>query len=169
MSYQSHWINQLSTDEKAAGCLPFLIEAGLVGPEVDDATRQHIAGVITALGDRLKVFSDILESTEFFLADADLPYDEKAFEKRLRKQPESVELLKTFREILATTDPFDTDSLEKALHDFVESRDVKIGQIIHALRVAVTGKAKGPGMFECLELIGQQSCLTRIDQALGRL
>ena len=137
--------------------------------EIDDATRQRVSRVITALGDRLKVYSDILESTEFFLPDADLRYNEKALDKRLRKQPESVELLKGFREILDTTDPFDTDSLEEGLHDFVESRDVKIGQIIHALRVAVTGKAKGPGMFECLELIGRESCLKRIDQALGRL
>jgi glutamyl-tRNA synthetase len=41
--------------------------------------------------------------------------------------------------------------------------------VIHALRVAVTGKPAGPGMFDCLELLGRESCLTRIDQALARV
>jgi glutamyl-tRNA synthetase len=46
---------------------------------------------------------------------------------------------------------------------------VQIGQIIHVLRVAVTGKAVGLGMFETLEILGRQSVLARIEQALARL
>ena len=38
--------------------------------------------------------------------------------------------------------------------------------MIHALRVAVTGKAVGFGMFEILEILGRDSCLARIDRAL---
>ena len=50
---------------------------------------------------------------------------------------------------------------------FVESEGVKIGQIIHALRVAVTGKAIGFGMFEILEILGRERSLARIDRALS--
>jgi glutamyl-tRNA synthetase len=45
---------------------------------------------------------------------------------------------------------------------------VKIGQVIHALRVAVTGKAIGFGMFETLEILGREACLRRIDLAFQR-
>ena len=55
------------------------------------------------------------------------------------------------------------------LKAFIEERGVKIGQLIHALRVAVTGKAVGFGMFETLTLIGRERCLARIDRALSRL
>jgi glutamyl-tRNA synthetase len=41
--------------------------------------------------------------------------------------------------------------------------------LIHALRVAVTGKAVGAGMFETLVLLGRDRCLNRIDRALGRI
>ena len=41
--------------------------------------------------------------------------------------------------------------------------------MIHALRVAVTGKPVGFGMFEILEILGRERCLSRIDQALHRL
>ena len=50
---------------------------------------------------------------------------------------------------------------------WIAERDLAIGQIIHAVRVAVTGKSSGIGMFECLELLGQESVLRRIDRALA--
>ncbi len=50
---------------------------------------------------------------------------------------------------------------------FVEQQGVKIGQIIHALRVATTGKGVGLGMFDALGLLGRERCLKRIDRALA--
>jgi len=52
---------------------------------------------------------------------------------------------------------------------FIELYDIKIGDIIHALRVAVTGKGVGLGMFEALEILGKERCLTRIDRCLERV
>ena len=48
------------------------------------------------------------------------------------------------------------------------SRSIKMGDIIHALRVAVTGKAVGLGMFDTVEIVGRESCLARIDRACQR-
>ena len=50
----------------------------------------------------------------------------------------------------------------------MEDEGIKIGEIIHALRVAVTGKAVGFGMFETLEILGRESCVNRIDLARER-
>ena len=62
---------------------------------------------------------------------------------------------------------FDADALDKLLHDFCETEDVKIGQIIHAIRIASTGKPSGPGMFDCLAVLGKDRVLARIDRALA--
>src|SRR5690606_18339653 len=94
-------------------------------------------------------------------------YDEKAVEKRLRKPAEAAPLLTSFREQLAAAETFDAASLETMLHGFVESQGITIGQIIHALRVAVTGKAVGFGMFETLAILGRERSLARIDRALA--
>ncbi len=75
-------------------------------------------------------------------------------------------LLAKFKEELAAVEPFAARSLEAALKRFVESQDIKIGQIIHALRVAVTGKGVGFGMFETLEILGRDRCLKRIEHVL---
>ena len=124
------------------------------------------AGVEAA---RIQVAGDILDFDDFFTANDALVFDEKALEKRLRKPPDAADLLKGFRERLATAETFDAPALEDLLKAYVEERDVKIGQIIHALRVAVTGKAIGFGMFETLALVGRERCLARIDRALSLL
>ena len=67
---------------------------------------------------------------------------------------------------LADAEPFDVESLDQLLHGFVEREEIKMGQIIHALRVAVTGKGVGFGMFEILAILGRERCLRRIDRAL---
>jgi len=76
-------------------------------------------------------------------------------------------LLSAFRDELATTEPFTARRLDELMHQFVDTREIKIGQIVHAVRVAVTGKAVGFGMFETLEILGQQRSLSRIDRALA--
>ncbi|HID24792.1 MAG TPA: glutamate--tRNA ligase, partial [Planctomycetaceae bacterium] len=165
--FQAHWMSQLDLEQKTAGCLPFLIQAGYIAEEVDDETRRFVARLVRAMGDRLKVFSDILDYEEFFLDDEQLVYDEKVVEKRLRKPADARQLLRQFRERLATVEPFDAPTLDRLLHQFVEAKGVKIGHVIHALRVAVTGKSVGIGMFDCLELLGRERCLRRIDRALA--
>src|SRR5207249_1374976 len=106
-SYQQHWMNQLPLDQKIAGCLPFLQQAGLLADEADSATKAHVGRVIAAMGDRLKVFSDILDFREFFVADDAMPFDEKAFGQRIRDAAEAPGLLRALREDLATVEPFE--------------------------------------------------------------
>ncbi len=145
ISYQSHWMNQLSTEEKVSGCMPFLLKAGMIA-EDNEPQRAFVANLIVALEDRIKLFSDILEFDEFFRSDTDMVYDEKAFKKRVNKEGVA-DRLKMFRDILAETEDFTEENLETLLKTFVEVKAIKIGDIIHALRVATTGKPKGTGMF----------------------
>lgn len=167
-SYQAHWMNQLSRDEKIAGCLPFLIQASLIPENPDAQTQEYLGRVIDILGERLVIFGDILSADDFFLPDDQLPYDEKAFQKRITKPPEAAGRLKAFREKLAAVENFDAATLETLLKDYCEAEGIKLGDVIHAVRVAATGKAKGPGLFDCLAVLGRERCLARIDQSLSK-
>jgi len=44
--------------------------------------------------------------------------------------------------------------------------NMKVGDIIHAVRVAVTGKTVGPGLYDCLAILGREKSLARIARAL---
>ena len=163
MAFQEHYMGERAAEATAAACLPYLEAAGL------PADEPRVGAVVRAAGDRLKVAGDILDFDDFFRSGDEIAMDEAAFEKRLRKPEDAAELLRGFRERLAEVEPFDAAALETALKSYIEQREVKIGRIIHALRVAVTGRAVGFGMFDTLALIGRERCLVRIDRALERL
>src|SRR5262249_893038 len=156
-------------ERKVEMALPYVQQAGLVPVPLPGDVRAKVTQILRAAGDRIKTAGDILDYRDFFLSDDQLPYDEQAFDKRLRKPPEAARLLARFKDRLATVASFDAATLEKALQDFAQSEGIKNDQIIHALRVAVTGKAVGFGLFESLAILGKEHCLARIDRALGRL
>ena len=121
--------------------------------------------IITASGDRLKVAGDILPYADFFFVER-VTYDEQAAEKNLRK-PGALPLLAKLEERLAAVEPFEVEPLEQALQQFIADEGIKIGDVIHALRVAVTGKAVGPGLYDCLAILGRQTCRARIERTLA--
>ncbi len=82
---EGEWMKSLPIDRKVAGVLPYLKREGLVAEPLDDATRTRIEMVIAALGDRLKLFSDILKLGRYFFTDT-LTHDPDAVKKRLRKE-----------------------------------------------------------------------------------
>ncbi len=169
VAFQSRWMHQLSPKDKVELCLPYLISAGLVQSPVDAASREIVASVITAANDRIKLAGDVLDYDDCFVADEQLQYDSVAFEKRLQGDAPAVTMLRKFRGELQKLEPFTVENTEACLKQFVEAEGIKFNQIIHALRVSVTGKSVGFGMFDSLAILGKKSSLARIDRALSLL
>jgi glutamyl-tRNA synthetase len=164
---EGEWMKRQPIDRKVAGVVPFLAKEGLVSEPLDEATRARVVAVIEALGDRLKVFSDILKLGRYFFT-TDLTYDSDAVKKRLRKEGVP-ELLAGLDELLARVEPYDVATLEKAVHEFAESRGLPMGQVVNPLRVATTGQGVGPGLYDCLYILGRDACRRRIAQTLQML
>ena len=166
MAFEERRMGALPAADKVDAVAPYLRRLGLLGAEPSPAERARLQAVVAAAGDRIKVAGDIVRYAEFFQEDGALPYDEKAFARRVAA-PGAADRLRRFRTVLETVEPFDAAALDAALHRFVESEDLRVGQIIHAVRVAVTGKGVGFGLFEALEILGRASTLARIDRALA--
>ena len=166
MAFEERRMQALPEDERVDAVAPFLRRLGVRGAEPTAAERARVRSVAAAAGDRIKVAGDIVRYREFFEEDRAFAYDEKAFAKRLAA-PGAAERLRRFRPVLETVEPFEAAALDAALHRFVEAEGLRVGQIIHAVRVAVTGRAVGFGLFEALEILGRASTLARIDRALA--
>jgi glutamyl-tRNA synthetase len=117
----------------------------------------------------LVIAGNILNYRDFFVDDERLEMDAAAFEKRIVKPTEAGHLLNEFKKWLVGIPDFSAATLESAMAEFVGQFQITINQIIHALRVALTGKAVGFGMFETMEILGRDRCLRRLDAALFRL
>jgi glutamyl-tRNA synthetase len=148
--------------------LRFLQQAGLISDPPPCDVGPKLARIIEASGDRLKVSGDILNYADFFfIADNELVYDEKDFQKRVAPETSRV-LLGKLRDRLAAVEPFEVQPLEAAVQQFLTDEQIKIGDIIHTIRVATTGKSVGPGLYDCLAILGKPACLARIDRALKK-
>ena len=168
MAFQERYMQKVPTPDKVAATAAFLQRAGIVPDPLRPADLDRLTHVVEAAGDRIKVAGDILNYTELFQGDEVFSYDDKAFDKRIRAAA-AAELLGRFRIQLEAVDPFDAATLDSMMHRFIESEAITVGQIIHAVRVAVTGKAIGFGLFDVLAILGREASLTRIDRALARL
>jgi len=160
-----HWVTgeymKLATlDRKIDGVIPILQRAGLLADNID---RDKIGQVVIALGDRLKIFADVLNYAAFFFRDPQ--YDAKSVKQRLHKDG-IADALREFADVMKATEPFDVPTLEAKLLAFSESKQMKGGDLNHALRVATTGVMIGPGVFECLVILGKDETLRRIQLAL---
>ncbi|HTM54989.1 MAG TPA: glutamate--tRNA ligase [Pirellulales bacterium] len=166
-AFEDHYMQQMPLKQKVSAMLDYLQRARLVQTPAPCDVGPKLTRIVEAAGDRLKVLGDILAYADFFFQ-TEVHYDEKAFEKSLRK-PGAAELLSRFRHRIAKIEPFDVAALEAGMQAFVAEENIKIADIVHSVRVATTGKPVGPGLYDCLEILGKPVVLERIERALDRL
>lgn len=93
--------------------------------------------------------------------------DEKAWQKVMKDG--ALPALEAVRDALAHADAFDAAAVEAALEPLPLRLDAKPGRVYQPIRVAITGTAVSPGIFESLAALGRDESLARIDAAVARL
>lgn len=170
LAFQERAMQRLPLEEKYQGVLPYMIQGKML-PGIDKIEQisleleNKIKSLLAAAGDRIKVFGDILDYSDFFVPDEELPYDSAAVEKRLRKE-NAPELLRKYLAKLEALETLTTANTETAMQELIDEEQIKVGEIIHPVRVAATGKGVGIGVFETLEILGKESVTRRFMRAL---
>ena len=168
-AFQARHMARLDLKKKTSRAVKFLQQAGWVADPPSCDLGPRVAAVLQAAGDRFQVAGDILGFPEFFVEDDQLTFDASAVAKRLAKG-DAADLLAEFAgEVRSLESEPNAETWERALKSFLEQRGRKIGELIHAVRVAVTGRAVGAGMFETLAILGRDACLRRFERALRHL
>ncbi|MEI6845477.1 MAG: glutamate--tRNA ligase, partial [Candidatus Firestonebacteria bacterium] len=149
-----YYIRQKQEPEIAALVRPFLLNAGITPDE------QLLLKVVKLEKERLKKLTDILDSRYFFTEVTE--YDPAAFEKHF-KDPAKVELFKKYCAEISTVSFLSAD-LEAFTRTFAEKNGKKLGELVHPVRLALTGKLVSPGLFEVMETLGKEVCLKRLNK-----
>ena len=152
------YIGRLTAGELAAAVRPLLAAAGLDAHRVvtDPATLERLLELLRPRAKRLTEFAEqavplLQEPAEY----------EPAAEKHLAV-PGLSEHLHALVEALRVVEPFSEPAVEATFRAVASERNVKAGVLIHATRVAVTGRTNSPGLFEILVLLGRETVLGRI-------
>ncbi len=137
-------------------------------PRAAAAPIELVRRIAPLVRERLKRLADFDAFAGFFF-DAELDYD-PALLVHKKATPDLVrDALAAAHATLSAIETWDVETMEAACRALCESRGWKIGPVFMALRVAVTGRTATPPLFECMEILGQATCLARIQAALSRL
>jgi glutamyl-tRNA synthetase len=163
-AFQDRHMRAIPVDAKVPAALQYLQKAGLVAAPPPASIGPYLARVIEAAGDRIKTTGDILQFREFFVADDELALTGSEFDKAL-KAASAVALLREFAARLESLPVFEPAAIEQELKAFVAERNVKVGELIHPLRFAATGRSVGLGLYDALAILGRERSLARIRRA----
>lgn len=135
--------------------------------------KQHItcipekaAAICSVMKDRVTFPSDFWTETSYFF-NAPTQYDETVVNSKWTG--EAVQAIQAFKEAVQSLEEFNAESVKTALHDVLEKQGLKIGKVLQALRVAVTGVGAGPDLMQTMAIIGKEELIQRIDKALDAL
>ena len=136
-------------------------------PDLRDASERiawwdYLAAQIQV---RTKFLSGLGDSIRCFVSD-DFPFDEKAVEKRLRK-PGVKALLLDLAERFEKVADWSAQALEAVVKELSQGNGM--GPWVHPIRVAVSGRGEGIGLFEMLQLLGRETTLARLRKAADTL
>ena len=123
---------------------------------------DYLAGQVQV---RTKFLKDIPDAIRCFVSD-DFPFDGKAVEKRLRK-PGAKDILLDLAERFSKVEDWSAPALEAVVKEL--SQGGGMGPWVHPVRVAVSGRGEGIGLFEMLQLLGREKTLGRLRRAAAEL
>ncbi len=155
-------IRRMPVQELSAHLLIFARAAGF------NADPQKMLQVTPLIQERIKLLRDVASVADFFFVHELPPYDAAELVPQKGDRAMAVTVLERGREVLSNIE-FNHQALDTALRHAAQELKVKTGQMFQPIRVAVCGRKNAPPLFETLEVLGRETCLRRMDQAIRLL
>ncbi len=161
------WLNAehirgLTVEELSARLMPIVQAAGY------DVQPVEMREITVLIRERIKLLRDVLTVADFFFVDQLPPYDPAELIPQKGDALLARRVLEKGRDVLANTE-FRHDQLDYALRAAAQELGVKAGQMFQPIRVAVCGRKNAPPLFETLAILGRETCLERISQAIQKI
>ena len=165
VSMNARYISMLPLEELAPYVRAELQSSGLWDDDYDSSRKEWFFTVIDLIRTRLHTLTDFSTRGRPYFSDT-FPYEEKAVAKNLAKDAHLPGYLAELAEVLQQLERFSAAGIEDAVRALCEKRAVKPGLLINAVRTAVTGQSAGPGLFELTEVLGRETTVRRLGEAL---
>jgi glutamyl-tRNA synthetase len=163
------WLNGqhlslISVSELEPRVTPAIVAAGLATEADLAARREWYIQLLDVLRVRARTIDDIVRQAAPYFP-GDISYDPDVVAKHWKNREETAELLTAVAAALESAPSWDAATLEVALRDLAEQRGITGGHLFQPLRVALTGLAVSPGIFEVLVLMGRNLAITKVRKA----
>ena len=152
------YIRMLEPDHLIEALAPFL---------PDHVDRGLLPGIIPLVQTRMDRLTQFIELAGFFFAEPE--YETALLTEQKLGADRSHALLRRIQAVLQDLPAWDVSTMEQTFRALTETEGVKMRQTAEVARVAITGSKAGPPLFESMELLGREVCLSRVDHALARI
>ncbi|MDR1142701.1 MAG: glutamate--tRNA ligase, partial [Spirochaetaceae bacterium] len=167
--YNGRYIRMKSDAELAELTLPAAVEQKLfAGGPPSGEERARYTAAMPLVRERADFLYEIPSRVAYLFRDPPAPAAEEYIPKKL-DLPSAVKLLRLGRELVPAIAAADDGDAERLVREKAEAENLKPGDLLMPLRVAVTGARVSPPLFGSVRLLGAERCLARIGAALGVL
>jgi glutamyl-tRNA synthetase len=155
------WFNQqyiiASSDQKLAKAIrPVIEKNGHQPPE------NYLEGICKLLKERVNLYPDFWTSGYYFFEDVK-EYDMKTIQKKW--MPERIDLFFQLQHVIKQQHPFSAENIESSVKTFINEKNLKFGDVLPILRIALSGTLKGPDLFGMIALMGADKTCKRLEKA----
>ncbi|VAX37502.1 Glutamyl-tRNA synthetase @ Glutamyl-tRNA(Gln) synthetase [hydrothermal vent metagenome] len=150
------YIKQMEAKVLAEALIPLLREEGLLR---EDQDRNQLETIINLFKPRMSTLCDFLKLADFMFKDSldvDIALKEEHLPENLAKK------FVLLSERLAGVEAFEAAVVEKTFKNLMEELGIKPSEMVRPIRVAVTGKDSGPGLFEIMSILGKEKIIQRL-------
>lgn len=124
---------------------------------------DYLLKIINLMKERVHFIPEFWEQCAFFFV-APTDYDEQVIKKRWK--PGTDVHLKKISDILSSVQPFNKEKAHNLVMEYIQGTELNMGQIMNSFRLSLVGAAKGPDMFEIIDLLGVAETQKRIARAI---
>ncbi|MFN0252817.1 MAG: glutamate--tRNA ligase [Kofleriaceae bacterium] len=144
-------------DEYTQRTLPFLHARGLA-----NATSSGVIRALPSIRERAQTFVQAADLLDPFFREPPI-MDEKAAKKFLVR--DAAPRLRDLHRLLAGTTDWNVAALEASITGWLDRSQLELKDIGQPVRVALTGRAASPSLFEVLAILGRETSLARLERA----
>lgn len=156
-----NWINsehieRSDTSRLVDLLLPFLEERQLAG----ERDRPRILRTVELFEGRFNTLAQFCERTDYVFSDH-YEVETESVAKHLCDE-QTMKNLRVLADKLESLQDFSVNTIEPVMRGLADELGATAAKIIHPARVAITGRAVSPGIFEVMELVGKEACIRRL-------
>ncbi len=161
-----NWLNAEHLRKKENSELLILLREELSNSKFkqQDYSNDYLLKIIEAMKERVTFIKDYLEKSPYFF-EAPEEYDTEVVGKRWKNN--SPELMKKLSEKFEMLGNPKKEDYENSLKETASELGITNGDLIHPLRLAVSGMGAGPGVFDIVDILGKDESIKRIKKAIG--
>src|SRR5580698_1345045 len=151
----SQYIKEMDTAQLAEALRP-LVAAKYPGARTEGKDFEHVVQLYKG---RMNTLLDFLDWTDFIFNDQ-VRFDEEVKAKHLTQN-----LQKEFDLLAQRLGPiseYNVKTTEEVFRGVVAQLGIEAGVLVHPVRVALTGKAVGPGLFDTMVILGREKTVRRL-------